>query len=119
MPMAMPTKTSTTAWIATKTERMGRAGPIDPGLLRAMRWRERLIAEGFDALAEFLAACLAKHAAADAKTLKPMIQKTCAMRHRHGTPRFLLRYIRALDENKHRIAVEDVADQAFVPPTVS
>lgn len=94
---------------------MGRAGPIDPGLLRAMRWRERLIAEGFDALAAFLA----KHAAADAKTLKPMIQKACAMRHRHGTPRFLLRYIRALDENKSRIAVEDVADQAFVPPTVS
>ena len=115
MPMAMPTKTSTTAWTATKTERMGRAGPIDPGLLRAMRWRERLIAEGFDALAEFLA----EYPATDAKTLKPMIQKAGAMRHRHGTPRFLLRYIRALDENKHRIAVEDVADQAFVPPTVS
>lgn len=115
MPIAMPTMASTTAWIVTKTERMGRTGPIDPGLLRAMRWRERLIAEGFDALTAFLA----EYPAADAKTLKPMIQKACAMRRGHGTPRFLLRYIRTLDENKSRIAVEDVADQAFVPPTVS
>jgi hypothetical protein len=99
---------------------MGRAGPMPPDLLEAVRWQERLIAEGFDALPAFLEA----HPGADAKTLKRMIQKARAMQHKHGTPRFLLRYIRALDIRALEAAtpassVDAAADHAFVPPTVS
>lgn len=99
---------------------MGRAGPMPPDLLQAVRWRERLIAEGFDALPAFLEA----HPGADPGTLKRMIQKARAMRQKHGTPRFLLRYIRALEIRALECvtstpSADDTADHAFVPPTVS
>ena len=94
---------------------MGRAGPMPPDLLDAMRWQERLIAEGFDALPAFLEA----HPGADEKTLKRLIQKARAMRHKHGTPRFLLRHIRALATATSAPSAGDAADHAFVPPTVS
>jgi ribosomal 50S subunit-associated protein YjgA (DUF615 family) len=84
-------------------------------LLQAMRWQERLIAEGFDALPAFLEA----HPGADPKTLKRLIQKAQAMRHKHGTPRFLLRYIRALGAATSAPSADETADHAFVPPTVS
>lgn len=94
---------------------MGRAGPMPPELLDAVRWQERLIADGFDALPAFLEA----HPGADPGTLKRMIQKARAMRHKHGTPRFLLRYIRALAPAASAPSASDAADHAFVPPTVS
>lgn len=99
---------------------MGRAGPMPPDLLQAVRWRERLIAEGFDALPAFLEA----HPGADRDALKRMIQKARAMRHKHGTPRFLLRYIRALEiralgDATPASSADAAADHAFVPPTVS
>lgn len=103
---------------------MGRAGPMPPDLREAVRWQERLIAQGFDALPAFLEA----HPGADAKTLKRMIQKARAMKHKHGTPRFLLRYIRALEIRTLDIRALEAAtpassvaaaDHAFVPPTVS
>ena len=98
---------------------MGRAGPMPPELLEAVRWQERLIAEQFDALPAFLAA----HPGADPKTFKRLIQKARAMRHKHGTPRFLLRYIRTLETRAPATAASapagDHEDHAFVPPTVS
>lgn len=99
---------------------MGRAGPMPPDLLQAVRWQERLIAEGFDALPAFLEA----HPGADRDALKRMIQKARAMRHKHGTPRFLLRYIRALETRALECvtstpSADAAADHALVPPTVS
>lgn len=93
---------------------MGRAGRIPPEQMHAIRWRERLISEGFDAIEAF---CL-EYPEADPRELKRLIQKACAMRHRHGTPRFLIAYIRKLDEAK-RATSGILDDQAFVPPTVS
>jgi ribosomal 50S subunit-associated protein YjgA (DUF615 family) len=88
--------------------------PLD--LRDAVRWQERLIADGFDALPAFLEA----HPGADPKRLKGLIQKARAMRHKHGTPRFLLRYIRALDAAASSAPpAGDTVDQALVPPTVS
>ena len=94
---------------------MGRVGPMPPDLLEAVRWQERLIADGFDALPAFLEA----HPGADPKTLKRLIQKARAMRHKHGTPRFLLRHIRALDAAMSTSSAGDDVDHALVPPTVS
>jgi ribosomal 50S subunit-associated protein YjgA (DUF615 family) len=93
---------------------MGRSGRIDPVQLRVLHWRERLISEGFDAIAAFLE----EYPDADPRELKRLVQKAGAMRHRHGTPRFLGRYIRALDDRK-RATSGIVDDQARVPPTVS
>ncbi len=102
-----------TTRIATP-DAMGRSGRMDDNLLRFMRWRERLIAEGFDAIEVFLA----EYPAADPRELKRLIQKAQEMK-RDGTPRFLLRYIRDLDEaNMRSSASSDSADQARVPPTV-
>jgi ribosome-associated protein len=74
---------------------MGRSGRIDPEHLHAVHWRERLIAEGFDAIETFLA----EFPDADPRELKRLIQKARAMR-RHGTPRFLVAYIRGLEAAK-------------------
>jgi ribosomal 50S subunit-associated protein YjgA (DUF615 family) len=83
--------------------------------LRFVGWRQRLIAEGFDAIEAFVI----EYPAADTRELKRMIQKAQAMK-RGGTPRFLLRYIRDLDEAKRRSsASKEPEDQARVPPTVS
>jgi ribosomal 50S subunit-associated protein YjgA (DUF615 family) len=99
---------------------MGRCRPMQPALLHAVRWRERLIEEGFDAIEAFAA----EYPEADRQILKRMIQKARAMQHKHGTPRFLLRYIRDLEEAKQRASeaasIEEAAfDQARVPPTVN
>lgn len=106
-------KRPATTRIAT-TDAVGRSGRMNADLLRFMRWRERLIAEGFDAIDAFIA----EYPDADPRELKRMIQKAQAMK-RGGTPRFLLRYIRGLDEaNTRSSASTDPADQARVPPTV-
>lgn len=106
-------KTASTTRIAT-SDAMGRSGRMDEELLRFMCWRERLITEGFDAIEAFIA----EYPAADPRELKRLIQKAQAMK-RAGTPRFLLRYIRDLDEAKMRLsASSDPANQARVPPTV-
>jgi ribosomal 50S subunit-associated protein YjgA (DUF615 family) len=98
---------------------------MPPVLVHALRWRERLIEEGFDAIEAFAA----EYPDADRQALKRLIQKARAMRHKHGTPRFLLRYVRELEEAKQHasqaasIEVASIettsADQALVPPTVS
>ena len=49
---------------------MGRSGRIPPEQMHAIRWRERLITEGFDAIEAF---CL-EYPEADAKELKRLIQ---------------------------------------------
>ena len=54
--------------------------------------------EGLDAVDPFLL----EYPGADKKLLKPMVQKAQAMKHKHGTPRFLLRYIRHLDDLKEK-----------------
>ena len=110
--MAMPMATGKAT--TKRREIMGRSGRISPEQMRAIRWRERLIADGFDAIETF---CL-EYPEADAKESKRLIQKACALRHRHGTPRFLIAYIRKLEEAKR--ATSGISeDQAFVPPTVS
>ncbi|MFZ5636889.1 MAG: DUF615 domain-containing protein [Pseudomonadota bacterium] len=93
---------------------MGRSGRIDPEQLHAVHWRERLSAEGFDAIDAFLV----EFPEADPRELKRLIQKARAMRHRHGTPRFLVAYIRGLEAAK-RAKADITDDQARVPPTVS
>jgi ribosomal 50S subunit-associated protein YjgA (DUF615 family) len=80
--------------------------PIDGQLLRLERWKKRFIDE-VDAIDAFLV----EYPAGDSRTLKPLIRKARAMHHHHGTPRFLLRCIRALDDARQA--------QACVPPTVS
>lgn len=87
---------------------------MDADQSRFLHWRQRLITEGFDAIDAFMI----EYPAADPRELKRMIQKAQAMK-RAGTPRFLLRYIRDLDEAKMRSSAStDPADQARVPPTV-
>jgi ribosome-associated protein len=88
---------------------------MDPIFVRAVYWRERLIVEGFDAVEAFVA----EYPDTDRQALKRMIQKAQSMRHKHGTPRFLLRHIRNLEEAKRRVCDEASGDQARVPPTVS
>ena len=73
-----------------------------------------MITEGFDAIDAFMI----EYPAADPRELKRLIQKAQAIK-RAGTPRFLLRYIRDLDEAKTRSSAStDPGDQARVPPTV-
>jgi ribosomal 50S subunit-associated protein YjgA (DUF615 family) len=93
---------------------------MSPELLYAVRWRDRLVSEGFDAIEAFTA----EYPDADRHALKRMIQKAQSMRHKHGTPRFLLRYVRDLQDAKRHASetassVEASVDQALVPPTVS
>lgn len=70
--------------------------PQPEALSRHEAWRARLIAEGLAAIDDFLT----EYPAADRKQLKALIQKAQSMSHQHGTPRFLLRYIRELDQAK-------------------
>ncbi len=70
--------------------------PQPEALVRHEAWRARLIADGPAAIDDFIA----EYPVADRKQLKALIQKAQAMRHKHGTPRFLLRYIRELDQAK-------------------
>ena len=87
---------------------------MDADQLRFVGWRQRLITEGFDAIDAFMI----EYPTADPRELKRLIQKAQAMK-RSGTPRFLLRYIRDLDEAKMRLSASpDPANQARVPPTV-
>ncbi|CAN7222902.1 DUF615 domain-containing protein [Pseudoxanthomonas sp. LjRoot143] len=75
--------------VTTRTE-----VPQREDLTRHEAWRVRLIAEGLAAVEDFLAS----YPAADRKRLKALVQKAQAMKHKYGTPRFLLRYIRELDQ---------------------
>jgi ribosomal 50S subunit-associated protein YjgA (DUF615 family) len=72
--------------------------PIPEQLLRIEKWRALLIDEGLEGIEQFLL----EYPDADKKLLKPMVQKAQTMNHRHGTPRFLLRYIRELDDQKEK-----------------
>ena len=66
---------------------------IDERLLHIETWRTRFIAEGIEAID----ALLLEYPAADQKQLKRLVQQAQAIKHRHGTPRRLLRHLRALD----------------------